>query len=80
MKEYKEKIRHSCGCIIEHVTLYKIPRRRVKQMRENECGSCQLKLILAVDKKKHLQQVAFCSECGCPTRAENGAMGCSCNE
>ena len=47
VKEYKENIRHGCGHVIEHVTLYKLPRRQVQTMRDNFCGACQLALLLA---------------------------------
>ena len=47
VKKYKEKIRHGCGHVIEHITLYKLPRKQVQHMRDNFCGACQLVLLLA---------------------------------
>lgn len=46
-KEYKENIRHSCGCVREVTTLgYKIPRRQATIMRQNLCPKCQLTALL----------------------------------
>ena len=50
--EYKENIRHSCGCVREVVTLgYKIPRRQAAIMRQNPCPKCQLADLLKGEKR-----------------------------
>lgn len=50
--EYRETIKHSCGCIMEYVTAYKLKRELVKEKRETECCRCQLAELLRPGKRR----------------------------